>query len=405
MMKKIIIASLCILFSVGTFAQKTEKQELTPNKEYKVGGFGDNWFLSIGVGVQTYFSEYYTAGSVVDHFSPAIDISLGKWLTPSMGVRGQLSGLNLRGYNMLNTPYVDASNMEDGAYKMNFKYFNLHADFLLNLHSRFARYNTKRCYELIPFVGMGWFGVLRDGGLADNEFAANAGIINQFRINDRLDFDVELKAIIARSAIDGNPAKRINVPASATIGLTYKIGSSTEFHACEYSQTPIIEKTEIVQNNAEEQAKIDHLNKSLAEQQRLNNDANKALLKEKQKVNELQEEVDALKNQTVPKVSTKIAVKVYFEIGQAKLDKLNEANLEYFADLIKNSNNQYAITGYADSNTGSKSVNEALANKRAEYVYKQLTEKYGINKNLLSIKSDVVGGSTNPELVRMAEIK
>lgn len=404
-MKKIIIASLCILFSVGTFAQTTEKQELTPNKEYKVGGFGDNWFLSIGVGVQTYFSEYYTAGSVVDHFSPAIDLSIGKWLTPSMGVRAQLSGLNLRGYNMLNTPYVDASDMEDGAYKMNFKYFNLHADFLLNLHSQFARYNTKRCYELIPFVGMGWFGVLRDGGLADNEFAANAGIINQFRINDRLDFDVELKAIIARSAIDGNPAKRINVPASATIGLTYKIGSSKEFQACEYSQTPIVEKAEIVQNNAEKQAKIDHLNKSLAEQQRLYNDANKALLKEKQKVNELQEQVDALKNQTVPKVSTKIAVKVYFEIGQAKLDKLNEANLEYFADLIKNSNNQYSITGYADSNTGSKRLNESLANKRAEYVYKQLTEKYGINKNLLSIKSDVVGGSTNPELVRMAEIK
>ena len=404
-MKKIIIASLCILFSVGTFAQTTEKQELTPNKEYKVGGFGDNWFLSIGVGVQTYFSEYYTAGSVVDHFSPAIDLSIGKWLTPSMGVRAQLSGLNLRGYNMLNTPYIDASDMEDGAYKMNFKYFNLHADFLLNLHSQFARYNTKRCYELIPFVGMGWFGVLRDGGIADNEFAANAGIINQFRINDRLDFDVELKAIIARSAIDGNPAKRINIPASATIGLTYKIGSSKEFQACEYSQTPIVEKAEIVQNNAEEQAKIDHLNKSLAEQQRLYNDANKALLKEKQKVNELQEQVDALKNQTVPKVSTKIAVKVYFEIGQAKLDKLNEANLEYFADLIKNSNNQYSITGYADSNTGSKRLNESLANKRAEYVYKQLTEKYGINKNLLSIKSDVVGGSTNPELVRMAEIK
>ncbi len=403
-MKKIIIASLCILFSVGTFAQTSEKQELTPNKEYKVGGFGDNWFFSVGVGVQTYLSENYTTGSVIDHFSPAVDISIGKWFTPVMGVRGQLSGLNARGYNLGTTPYVDLNAMENGLYKMNFKYINLHADFLFNLHSQFARYNTKRCYELIPFVGMGWFTVLNDG-IGDQEFVGNAGLINRFRINDRLDFDVELKAIIMRSAVDGNAAKRINVPASATIGLTYAFGKEKEFLADNYIQNSIIEKTQVVQNNPEDQTKIDHLNKSLAEQERLNNNANKALLKEKQKVNELQEEVDALKNQTVPKVSTKIAVKVYFEIGQAKLDKLNEANLEYFADLIKNSNNQYAITGYADSNTGSKSVNETLSSKRAEYVYKQLTEKYGINKNLLSIKSDVVGGSTNPELVRMAEIK
>ena len=405
-MKKIILASLCILFSVGTFAQTSEKQELTPNKEYKVGGFGDNWFLSIGVGTQTYFSEYYTAGSVVDHFSPAIDVSVGKWFTPSMGVRAQVSGMNIRGYNMLNTPYVDASDMVDGAYKMNFKYFNLHADFLFNLHSQFSRYNNKRCYELIPFVGMGWFGVLRDKKIADNEFAANVGIINQFRINDRVDFDLELKAMIVPSSVDGNAVKRINIPASATIGITCKLGSSTEFHALELPQTQIIEKTEVIKvNDPEDQIKIDQLNKALAEQQRLADEAKKSLNQEKQKADKLQQEVDALKNKKIEKEAPHLGLKVYFEIGSFKLDKLNESNLESFAKSIKNSNQKYSIIGYADSNTGKKVINTKIANNRAKYVYKQLTEKYGIDKDLLSIESEVVGGKGNPELVRMTEIK
>lgn len=402
MIKKIIIASLCLLFSFGAIAQTSEKQELRPTKDYKVGSFSDNWFFSVGVGVQTYLSENYTAGSIVDHFSPAVDISVGKWFTPVMGVRAQLSGLNARGYNLGTTPYIDLNDMEDGLYRMNFNYINFHADFLFNLHSQFFRYNKERAYELIPFVGMGWLAVLNDG-IADQEFAANAGLINRFRINDKLDFDIELKAIVMRSAVDGNSAKRINIPASATIGLTYAFGSDTEFRSNEISQTPIIEKNQVVA--VDNQEEIDHLKKSLAEQQRLADNANKTLVQEKLLTGQLQKEVDEFKKQKEDQISCKVGLKVFFKIGTTRLDELNESNLEYFANNIKNLNKKYVIYGYADSNTGKKTVNEKLAIHRAEYVYKQLTEKYGISKDLLSIKSDVVSTDGNPKLVRMAEVK
>jgi hypothetical protein len=69
---------------------------------------------------------------------------------------------------------------------------------------------------------------------------------------------------------------------------------------------------------------------------------------------------------------------------------MNAANLEYFANNIKNSNKKYSIKGYADSTTGKKKVNEKLASKRAQNVYNLLVEKYGINKDLLSIDSQVI---------------
>ncbi|MFV0599579.1 MAG: OmpA family protein [Bacteroidales bacterium] len=412
-MKKIIIASLFMLVSVFSFAQEAEKQDLKPTKDYLVGSFADNWFISAGVGFQTYLSEYYTAGSIIDHFSPALNVGVGKWFTPVMGVRAQFSGINARGYNLLSTPYIDANEMEDGAYKMNFYYMNLHADFLFNIHSQFYRYNPERKYELIPFVGMGWFSTLKDG-IADNEFAANIGIINQFRINDRLDLDVELKAAVLRSAIDGNPAKRFNVPASATVGISYKFGKETEF---KQGITPdIIAEVEkkAALKESELQNQNDALKNSAADQQRKANDLNKALEQEKQKNAQLQKENNDLKNNkntsstnnNAQQGECKVGLKVFFEIGKTTLDDMNAANLEYFANNIKNSNKKYSIKGYADSTTGKKKVNEKLASKRAQNVYNLLVEKYGINKDLLSIDSQVIDPKgVDAKFVRMAEIK
>lgn len=405
-MKKVILTSLCAIFALGAFAQSTETQELKPSKDYLVGSFADNWFISGGIGFQTYLSEYYTAGSILDHFSPAVDLSVGKWLTPVFGVRAQLSGLNQRGYNLLNTPYIDANEMEDNVYKMNFYYFNLHADLLFNIHSQFYRYNPGRKYELIPFVGMGWFATIKDG-LANNEFAANAGIINQFRVNDRLDLDLELKAMILRSDVDGNPAKRINVPASATIGLTYKIGKAKEFALGHIEPTPIVEK---VVDNSELENKTNELASRLADQQKKNNDLNKALAHEKQRANQLNDELEAMKK--APRTVKEAVVadingsfRVFYEIGKTNLDEFNSANLEYIAGIIKKTNKKYTIKGYADKTTGSLSINQKLANKRAENVYNLLIEKYGVNKDMLSIESYVVNPEGNPALVRMTEVK
>lgn len=406
-MKKTILTSLLVGFSLLSFAQNAE--ELKPTKNYQVGSFQDNWFISAGVGVQTYVSENYFSGSLLGHFSPAVDLSIGKWFTPVMGVRAQFSGFNLRGYNSLVSDYVSGVANEDGVYEMGFGYFNIHGDFLFNLHSQFAEYNPNRCYELIPFVG---FGLASSFDISEKivnpEFAASAGLINQFRINERLDIDLELKATVIKSIIDGNSAKYINIPMSATVGVTYKIGKENEFKYA--SVEPIIPVVEApaVDNSANQalQNQNNQLSKSLAEQQKKNNDLANSLNQEKQRANQLNSELDALKKAPkVEAVNVNGNFRVFYTIGKTTLDEFNSANLEYIADMIKKSNRKFVIKGYADKTTGKLSVNQKIANKRAQNVYNLLTEKYGVSKDILSIESYVINPAGNPALVRMAEIK
>ncbi len=413
-MKKIIITSLFILVSVFSFAQEAEKQELKPNESYLVGSLKDNWFFSVGVGAQTYLGENYSTGSFFGHISPAFDIAVGKWFTPVMGTRLQLTGFNARGYNSLQSPYVSGNPNDDGTYEMGFGYFNLHADFLFNISAQLGKYNEKRCYELIPFAGFGWAAVL-DDGIADNEFAFSAGLINQFRVNEKLDINLELKGMLVNQRFDGTVG---GFPLEGTIGLTagisYKFGKETEFKA---GITPdVIAEVEkkAAQKESELQNQNDALKNSAAEQQRKANDLNKALEQEKQKNAQLQKENNDLKNNkntsstnnNAQQGECKVGLKVFFEIGKTTLNDMNSANLEYFANNIKNSNKKYSIKGYADSTTGKKKVNEKLASKRAQNVYKLLVEKYGINKDLLSIDSQVVDpNGVDAKFVRMAEIK
>ncbi|MFA5541231.1 MAG: OmpA family protein, partial [Bacteroidales bacterium] len=221
------------------------------------------------------------------------------------------------------------------------------------------------------------------------------------------DLDLELKAMILRSDVDGNPAKLINVPASATIGLTYKIGKAKGFALGHIEPTPIVEK---VADNSELENKTNELASRLADQQKKNNDLNKALAHEKQRANQLNDELEAMKK--APRTVKEAVVadingsfRVFYEIGKTNLDEFNSANLEYIAGIIKKTNKKYTIKGYADKTTGSLSINQKLANKRAENVYNLLIEKYGVNKDMLSIESYVVNPEGNPALVRMTEVK
>lgn len=402
-MKKLIISSLLVFFAFGTFAQAQQKQDLEPTSNYLVGKFSDNWFITAGVGVQTYLSEYYTTESIVDHFSPAFEISLGKWFTPVMGVRGQLTGFNLRGYNNSSSNFIDQSIVADnGAYKMAFNYFNLHADFLFNIHSQFYNYNPERCYELIPFAGMGWMRAF-DGDGARNEFAVNIGIINQFRVTDRFDIDLELKGFIVRSAIDGNASKRINVPAMATVGFSYKFGKDKAFMPAMPASVLDQAKAELDALDSQNQELSNKLNQA----NRQNDELNKELAKEKQKAKEFNDKLQAaLKKQpTLALADVKEGFRVFFEIGKTELDEFNSANLEYIANVIKKTNRKYSIHGYADKTTGGMRINEKLSSGRAQKVYDVLVNQYGVSKDVLTIGSSVVQPDGNPALVRMVEIK
>ena len=102
-------------------------------------------------------------------------------------------------------------------------------------------------------------------------------------------------------------------------------------------------------------------------------------------------------------------VAVYFNIGKTVLSVDEMQHLDYIARNIlakadKQSKVYLTVMGSADSNTGSQKRNQTLSEARGKYVADLLTTKYGISKDRLVIKSEVVKAKADPELDRAVKI-
>ena len=62
------------------------------------------------------------------------------------------------------------------------------------------------------------------------------------------------------------------------------------------------------------------------------------------------------------------------------------------------------VMGSADSNTGTQKRNQTLSEARGKYIADILTSKYGIGKDRLVVKSEVVKAEADPELDRAVKI-
>ena len=58
-----------------------------------------------------------------------------------------------------------------------------------------------------------------------------------------------------------------------------------------------------------------------------------------------------------------------------------------FTELARFHAGKATVTGFADNGTGNREINLRLAKQRAEAVAKQLTEKYGISRDRLTVSS------------------
>jgi outer membrane protein OmpA-like peptidoglycan-associated protein len=100
---------------------------------------------------------------------------------------------------------------------------------------------------------------------------------------------------------------------------------------------------------------------------------------------------------------------VYFEIGKATLSVDEQAHLEFIAKNIlakveENGKVYLTVMGSADSNTGTAARNKHLSEARGKYVADMLTAKYGIAKDRLVVKSEVVKAKADPQLDRAVMI-
>jgi outer membrane protein OmpA-like peptidoglycan-associated protein len=102
-------------------------------------------------------------------------------------------------------------------------------------------------------------------------------------------------------------------------------------------------------------------------------------------------------------------VAVYFNIGKSYLAPDEMQHLDYIVKNIlakadKQTKVSITVMGSADSNTGTQKRNHALSEARGKYVADLLVNKYGIAKDRLVVKSEVVKAPADPELDRAVRI-
>jgi outer membrane protein OmpA-like peptidoglycan-associated protein len=367
-MKKFFMLLALASVSVAGMAQ----DELTEKYSVATNSFWSNWFVQGNVTWNSfYYGDVHKFGSTPFHkFGLGSDMSkedtkhptalgfsvaVGKWFTPGLGLRTKAN------FAWLGKAFDKNSQT----------YLSLNEQALFNLSNLLYGYNPNRVWNFIPYAGLG---VARNFDQKANSFVASAGLLNTFRLSNRVALNLDLgyysfeKAIVG--GLDGgiHPKARYNQLALEA-GVTVNLGKGT------WNKVPDVDAIKALH-----QSQLDALNAQLA-------DANA----ENSRLNNL------IKNHKCPE-ATSVTVKevaaapvsVFFNIGKAKVaSKKDLVNLKALAEVAKDNDKTLVVTGYADSKTGSASFNQNLSQKRAETVKKELV-KLGVAEN--KIETVAAGG-------------
>jgi outer membrane protein OmpA-like peptidoglycan-associated protein len=352
---------------------------------YETNRFGDNWFIGAGGGVNLFLNEGFDPV-----IGPSIDANLGKWFTPSVGMRVGYQGFKTN---------VSADNATQ-----NFGYMYFHGDFLWNMSNALGGYKETRFWNLVPYAHAGYFRTygLNGSEFYDNEIAAGAGLLHNLRLIDRLDLIIDMRATVMNGRAIGTDG--VSLLPSVTAGLAVDLGfpnfvrTSTVVAALELANA---EKFAILEAAT---LALEAANLALEEENMDLEKANAALAKENSALKKKPSGMDftAFFENMSPAT-------VYFEIGQAVLNDKEMEHLDFIAKNIvssadKNTKIYLTLLGTADGNTGTMRRNQHLSEARAKYIYDILTAKYNISKERLIIKSEVVRKAAKPALSRAVVI-
>lgn len=160
-MGAVLLALLVGLPALATRPGSLRERE--PGQPYSQGRFRDNWSLRAAIGA--------TGPSL------ALDLSVTKWLSPSIALRGGYQGPSL----------------SDGTTTVGFAYF--HGDMLVNLVDLLAGYRPELRWRAMPFLH---FGVVSEYDpltmkSRGRDFATGAGLMGAWQMTKHLSLSVEYR--------------------------------------------------------------------------------------------------------------------------------------------------------------------------------------------------------------------
>ena len=398
-MKRIsyFFASVALVFGAMGMAAAQEvatteevlSEEVTNTRRYEVGRFADNWSIGVGGGVNMYFGEHDRQMNFGDRLSPNLEVYVAKWFTPVVGFRLGYTGLNFNGltnnrFGMANSTgevYGSAKGGEDWLQIQKFNFFNVHADFMLNLVNLIGGYK-ERVFNTSLYAGVGLARAFSHKSVevnpvANNRLSGSVGLFNTFRLCDALDLNLDLRGTLLPESFDGEVGVRPEGGdiyesdgfLTASLGLAYKFNP----RGWEQGKTRNIYRTQITKITDEA---------ALAALKADNAALQQALAK-------------AEAAAVVEQLHLMPGYLVTFAINSSKLTNKDRVNLGKIAEIIKGTDDKVVlnITGYADEGTGSEKVNDRLSRERAQAVYNCLVEEFGVKPEKLA--TDFKGGVEN----------
>lgn len=361
---------------------------------YETNRFADNWFIGSGSGVNFLFDKGYEAAPAF-----SMDAYIGKWFTPSVGMRIGYQGLQSRVW--ADSPSVLGNSLDAGKdkYLQKFGYMYIHGDFLWNASNALGGYKETRFWNFVPYVHTGFYRSygLGDNDYADNELALGVGLMHSLRLTERLDLNIDMRGTVVNGRI--HQSDGVAVLTSATVGMGIDLGYPAFVRTSTMVAALEAENIDEVAAMAAAAAAIEVANESLAMQNKTLKHENRRLVNElTEAYNRPQFDVEAFFEGMSPAT-------IYFDIGKSVL---NEKELNYLDFVTRNiiskvddqTEIMITVMGSADANTGSEQRNRQLSEARGKYVTELMTKKYGISPERLSVRSEIVKAESKPELQR-----
>ena len=378
-------------------SEKPSFSDNTLNGVYAGGGWGSNWFVTVQGGAAAFLGKPVGHGDFFDRTTPMLHLNIGKWVTPTLGLRLSFEGFNFKDQN------TDRHAMQ-----------NYHADLLYNLsYLNREDISSQPKLSVSPFVGLG---LIRNSYYDQKPFALSFGINLGYRLNDRLQLTAEAGNTITWQNFDGigNPDKLGDNLLRASVGLTYNIGK-TGWKRVIDARAYMIENdllNEQIRQLKSEKDGTCQPKKQIQETAKIKSPKNnykglndlRERIRNKEKavsdtviaVNPISE-TDAgkqydIENMTAEQLMAE-PIFFFFKVNTAILtDESQVINIKQLANAIKKYNLQVEVIGAADAKTGTEAINKKISKQRASYLQRNLAN-LGVEKR--NIKAKARGGITD----------
>jgi outer membrane protein OmpA-like peptidoglycan-associated protein len=380
MKKRVFCMSFILLsFMFVATAQETFQNETKAagyKTAFKHSGAGENWFVHVGAGGQLFFgdNDLDADAGLVDRIRVFPEIAVGKWFNPYFALRlkgetGSLSGVEEATKTLWHWQH--------------YQYYNAHIDAMWNLTNYWGAYSPSKAIAFGPYLGLGFAHVEKNqnsrpyyGSGADTEstpsngISINAGLNLGFNLSKRVSLELDLGTAILPDYLDRmvdlskeNAGKVKNdLVVSVSGGVTFKLGK-IGFETVD----PV------------DYALINDLNGKINSLRAENAQLSKRPTSCPECPPAVAPIVKAADINYVPNV-------VFFRLNSSKIDQNQQVSVYNTAEFINNTGGKIKVIGYADKGTGTSNYNLELSKKRAQAVAKELTTKYNIPSEKITVE-------------------